>query len=561
MFNNFYQNQENHINDLAPAHPSLQRAGILIPENFSVVTQHGNLGGLAPALYYLQEARILSQENFNSVEQHSNPIDLSTVLCVLQRAGILTPENFSVVTQHADPENLASALSLLQEAWVLNQDNFNVVKQHADPENLASALSLLQEAGILNQDNFNVVEQHVNPFSLASALYNLHLTSILNQANFNNLLHPEYAFLFTDDAIEHAWHRIPGHLLTQANFEGLLTAARQENPLEVLIRTVETIINHAEPLQRHNPINNAQSTHTASVHKSVSESATKLMQHYGETLNLEVTIQKIKSYVQGLPDTYTGSDKAKKEAIVKAAKTCIKKLTASDYYFADSSGVSTRQLLALAFTAIHDDTKRNGTLEDARAQCIEGLYEIQRGYNINTNGVDDGGDDRPICTSGTFNKIMEKLNGIHSDVEICYITTGTASLKFPKLAIEHALVYLNSIASPLTPLDYQTSKAIIDNMKASDSLESIWDKIEDKVRREIWGEFKEAYGNNPKDPRFIALMNCWQFVKAPELSDIEKQLEGSRGFRDFIGLSANSFWTNRNVNDSAHEAFDSRYGL
>jgi hypothetical protein len=43
----------------------------------------------------------------------------------------------------------------------------------------------------------------------------------------------------------------------------------------------------------------------------------------------------------------------------------------------------------LAFTAIHDETKRQGTLEDALALFVEGLYEIQRGDNLNEDGIDN----------------------------------------------------------------------------------------------------------------------------------------------------------------------------
>jgi len=46
--------------------------------------------------------------------------------------------------------------------------------------------------------------------------------------------------------------------------------------------------------------NPSQSTHTASVHKSVSASAVRLRNSYGNYLNLEKKIVEIKAYIDGL---------------------------------------------------------------------------------------------------------------------------------------------------------------------------------------------------------------------------------------------------------------------
>ena len=132
-----------------------------------------------------------------------------------------------------------------------------------------------------------------------------------------------------------------------------------------------------------------------------------------------------------------------------AARACIERITPYNYSFTDSSSVSTRQLLALAWAAIHDSDKCTANLEDRKALFIEALYEIQRGYNIDEHNVDDGGEDKPICAAGTFNKLLEKLNGIHEDVHVYYITQSGASAKFPILAKEQALAYLQSLSNPL----------------------------------------------------------------------------------------------------------------
>ena len=445
----------NHANpsDLAFMLSSLQHARILNQENFNLVANPLKSRDLFFALPYLQRARILNPENFNLVANHANPFSFAYALYDLQESGMLNTDNLDFLIKHANPLELASALVSLKGARLLTLENQNVVVKHPNPRDLASALTRLDSlAGILNQDSFTIVANQDHPINIAGVLIYLHRAGILNQENQDALIHPNHVQLLGNEALQRVWGQIPSHLLTQANFQQLLVASRAENPLQELERVTTQIIGvvdvEARPAQ---VFNDGQSTHRESVHRSVSTSARKLMDNYGRGTNLEAKIKEIKAFVQGLD----GSPKH------QAAKRCITRITARDYFFTDTSGVSTRQLLALAFRAIHDETKRNGSLEDAKALFIQALYEIQRGYNINEQGFDDGQPDRSICLHGTFNKIMEKLNGIHTDVEIYYITPQGANFKFPKLAEVHALQYLRSIAFPNTPKDFQQSKAII----------------------------------------------------------------------------------------------------
>jgi len=259
-----------------------------------------------------------------------------------------------------------------------------------------------------------------------------------------------------------------------------------------------------------------------------------------------------------------------------AAKRCIERITAWDYTFTDSSGVSTRQLLALAYTAIHDETKRQGTLEDALALFVEGLYEIQRGYNLNAQGIDNNApEDSPICLAGTFNKLMEKLNGIHPDVEVYFITHEGAYVKFPKVVERHALTYLNRLTCPETATDYLAIKELLDSMQ-DNGLEPIWDKIKADVELVLWDEFKDAYANNPNHQQFREMIDNGLYSNAPDLTEIYSTLEASPGYqayvyqleqrsleeqRLFLRLHQHSLWANRHESANAQHAFDTRYGL
>ena len=50
---------------------------------------------------------------------------------------------------------------------------------------------------------------------------------------------------------------------------------------------------------------------------------------------------------------------------------------------------------------------------------------------LTESGIDQGGLDVPICAAGTFNKFIEKLQGIHPDCQIQFVTRKTASFKLP----------------------------------------------------------------------------------------------------------------------------------
>jgi len=352
---------------------------------------------------------------------------------------------------------------------------------------------------------------------LALVLPHLHQARILTQGSFAALLAPNHATLLTIEAHDRIWSRIPNHLLTTANFQRLLTAAEHANPMAELQRIILGVQAGAGHAAAFNP---SQSTHTASVHESVSASAVRLRNSYGNPLNLEEKIIEIKAYIDGLDNTPEH----------QAAKRCIERITAADYSFTDPiSQVSTLQLLALAYTAIHDIDRCSASLEDAKALFVEGLYESQRGYNIEFGQGPEQGQDAPICVAGTFNKVMEKLNGIHTDVKLVFITHEGASSKFPRLAQKHAKDYLQTQVESINAGNHQSVQDLLERLTTAESLEPIWDAIKTQVQTELWDEFSKAYGNNPEDARFLALIDHGIDVPFTDVSALETALIASTG--------------------------------
>ena len=279
-------------------------------------------------------------------------------------------------------------------------------------------------------------------------------------------------------------------------------------------------------------INRIQSTHTASVHKTVSQSATQLLKSYGAEIDgnqLETVIERIKDYVNQL-----SSDSDKHEA----AKRLIRRITEPDYHFIDpSSQITTKQLLGLTFLAMHDDAKREGSLEDALVQFVEGLYEMQRGYNLSSKGIDDQVTrDKFICCAGTFNKFIEKLTGIHSDCEIQLITKNNASLKLPIVAREEAMNYLNGLASPNNSKELQAFTELISQIKES-GIDVIWDQIESKIKERMFDEFGSLYQDKEEDPDFTALIEAGAYINLGDLKVFQKQIQNSQGYQQYCSKS------------------------
>jgi hypothetical protein len=569
-------------NDLASALYTLQRAGILTPENRAAVIAHGNPEDLAYALRILQEGRHLTPENRATLiaSANINPNALGSVaraLYGLKQAGHLTPENIAAVIAHA-PHNLADALSTLQRAEILTPENIAAVIAHATPNGLAAALRTLQEGRHLTPENRAAVTAHANPRGLVHSLHFLRNAGLLTLENLGSLSCETSNFLCTDRACQIVFDRIPGHLLTQVVFNQLIIHAQAANPEQEVRQYVDRLLgvnqHRAGGAIAGGAINAMQSTHVASVHKSVSESAKRLFDRYKSHLEgkgLEKNIAIIKDYVLTLSES-------PKDA---AAKRCIKRITNPNFTFEDkASGLSILQALVLTYSAVSDKQCRMSSLENARAQFVEGLYEIQRGYNLSDTGVDTGGRDLSICTSGIFNKLIEKLEGIDPGVRIFHITPEIATLKLPVVVREVAVDYLSGLAKPQTVEELLRFTQLIDQIKQDECVDVIWDRIEPKITERLFDEFGSIDGYKKPHSETLPfslteLVDNGRYLKLEDLSRFQQQISESPGYhrycRQMLRCSASFFPTRKAAADylsehrhdslEAQQKYDQQLGL
>ncbi|RUR09160.1 hypothetical protein [Legionella sp. km772] len=228
-------------------------------------------------------------------------------------------------------------------------------------------------------------------------------------------------------AVKNQLSRLPPGLLNQNFFSELKRVCylNQNNPLPAMQQFIRIQGNLFRP-----SLNDKQSTHKASVHASASHSAQRLKELYHNQL---VGCSAQKEILALLEQ----DNSLKSEAIREFFKQC-QHFTSRD----STSDISLSELLAYCWIAIHDDSQRQSSLEEARTVILEGLYEMQRGYNLNEQGEDNGQESSPICFSGCFNKFIEKLVGVHPVANIIYLDHQTTTLKFKALVLASLDNYL-----------------------------------------------------------------------------------------------------------------------
>jgi len=489
----------------------LNEARLLTHENLSLTLGIRVSKYIAQAFSQLREAGLLTAENVAIIfanEQHSYSI--AQAFCELNKANLLTAENIAAIfanVQHS--YSIAHAFRELKEANLLTAANRAAIVVNARHSYyIAQAFCKLNNANLLTAENRAAIIANAGvAYILTQYIILLTRSNILNAENVSNILKHARAMCMTR-LIDY----IPQHLFTQTFINQLIEICERSETITAAQRAIDQAINRLIRPHREDAraLNNAQNTHTASVHRTVSESAKRLKDHYNSHLNSLDTLSSTLAEVQRYLNTLDPTD-IKNRAAISALVRIISDGDVGDYKDA-TSGVTVRRLVALLWIAIQDDSKRTATLIDAKLAMRDALYEIQRGYNINDAGVDTGGADRPICASGTFNKLIEKFVSIHPYARLEVITSASAGLRLPRVVNQVMHQFLKTQKAKITP------KAFIELIKKvrEDGAEAIWDKIKPEIVSLMLEEFGSIYPGGEANANFTALINCGLDITLPE---------------------------------------------
>jgi hypothetical protein len=495
----------------------LLRAEILDQENLIYIVNHTDLKDLKDALKLCYENQLLNNKNFQILASYTNVKDVISMHNILHRRHLFNLKNFQKMIEHKDYEYFGAIVCFLSKNNLINQATFDISANHTDTESLYFILHDLDRNKILNEHNFLLTIQHANPQQLYKTVTCLYERDLLDakSKNFLSIInHPDSTSLYKilerlyplrrleqdylNDCFQFcsmlndASDRLPQNLWTMPVFNQLITFCKENNAKNKINKYVNELIQD-ENKRNFNPM---QSTHTASVHASVSLSALKLAEQYSSQRKKWDSTKILKQI--------------KRSNTNPAIHRFLLKIRDPIFCFQDPvSNLSIQKILGIAWLAIHDDQNREGTLEDARNLFMQGLYEIQRGGNLDPDGQDLYPEDIdvPICASGTFNKIIEKLHGIHKLVEIKYVSKDAAGIKFPIVVKEELQNYLDHLS------EEDRISAIKELKKDGTINEKIWEEIYNKVYFRMSEEFSSCFAN---EQDFSDLINNGEYVDLEE---------------------------------------------
>lgn len=348
------------------------------------------------------------------------PSELTDLLCQADEAA---RDLRNRALQHADLKSLGLAYTILREGGYFTGAegllNANAMIELAQPDHVARTLKACYKANLLSDSvaaqNRTMIFTYPHPKLLSFFSEWLLTAKLLNQRNFNTMI----AEVNLPTLAGMSYSRIPESRLsrlTQAHFNWFMDLCRTAEDTIIGAQNFsdyidEVFLTDDQTYRRtvSSVINPTQSTHTASVHRSVSASAIKLKTRY----LMSISINDLSGVLNQLSESlfqekrlslttqilqrnwryflhkffrieYTAQDR------LMAAKRCFIRFTAFDYDFTDPvSDLSTQALLGLIARAMHDESCRKGTLQDAVSAMIEALYQCQRGYNLSDTFIDN----------------------------------------------------------------------------------------------------------------------------------------------------------------------------
>jgi hypothetical protein len=552
--------------DLADAIYSLHCYHIL-DDNLQFMFPHPNPHYLAGAFTKLHTYHLLDDFKAHLLVKEY-PHNLADAIVKLHTYNHLILQQYhQVLVESTNPLSLVEGIKFLNQAELLQAEHVERINTSTCPKTMALLLISLTQANLYDEARITAISARPNLGNFCQVLSMLAQAQVLNEASFEFLVHGPGQVLFSNEALTLFWNRIPAHAIPN-HLEAILAATTHENTIEALetlreqiiaaerLRNLPILLGEVEPAPLEAPlINHAQSTHLSSVHRSVSESASRLKARYAD-IDIETTILAIRDEVNALDASHRH----------QVAKSAILNLCHPGYTFTDASGVSTRELLALVYTAINDEETRLGLREDGFSSFLDALYEIQRGYNIERNDPETAADSS-ICTGGTFNKLIEKMVGVHPDACIIFLNAQTAGLRLERFAYVEAMQYLENLASTKTAEEFENFIHVLHGIEEH-GLDFIFEEFAPHLARHFFPEYETLYPLGKDDPRFLLLIEVAKDLdlSSKQINALHLTLMQSKGYQAYCSqtlmpLSINSLWARRQDNPETQHEYDKHYGL
>lgn len=344
--------------------------------------------------------------------------------------------------------------------------------------------------------------------------------------------------------------RIPEHIKSPALLSTIINLAL-DNEAEQAAQLIRAQVNAILPRDEHHqavqPFNDAQSTHTRSVHKTVSKSAIRLKSYFGDRIdimsNLEQLEEELRDHVEGTKQFENDSNPERKLAFLRyysAHQAVISIRTTSMGQYQDpQSKMSIRELLAIAYECLRtpdirtfytpDGNSYIADESDARERLYDKLYEGERNYNLDADDVDDGKlKSRRACQPGMFNKIMEAMYTVVNCVKIIMLTKEYALKKLQYLINRAIIGMLKN--EPRNSTEEKTAFHALLNKLKIEGASLLTDLIINDLYAQYHFEFSPLYQNDAGTINFEAMMRDVRGgVEAididPLLIDCENQLK------------------------------------
>lgn len=455
-----------------------------------------------------------------SLHQHSQ--SLVEMFAVLKSAGQLTKENlfFLLGYDHQGHFNLSNFMSIHS---LLKKQNMEASFIQSIPRilvyerltGLETSLRILCKTPYFNQQNWDrLLTVDIIPCVFLKQMDQHHLlTKGTVEAFF------QYLDILKNEEIRNLLGRIPEKSWTAKVLTLIFAACQQpNNPVQAVINCIRyTVVGEERPTRAGRVFNGRQSTHTASVHATVSQSALRLWARYQTTLCAAGKIQQIMVDIEQALNVLPADYK-----YVIAKKSWKRMMTGSFCEFTDPlSNVTLYQLIGLFWIALHDravvrhfQQSAANTVDFAQQELplalsllVDALYELQRDGNIDTDGKDDlyPEDRLPSCASGSFNKWMEKLIGLHPDVHVVIVSNAGATTKLTHLVEVKAFEYTKAqiLATRDSDSGHPSPIVLDDNLLAS-----IWSNIQGEVAVELFQEYGSLFPDGAQSEAFISFVAC-----------------------------------------------------